>query len=865
MSSSTPAPTPTLLQDYQEPCYLIQETYLDIQLFKEHTLVLGILRIQQEDTQQDLILNGCNLELLEISINEKILEPKFYQKQEQQLIIKKEALKNQFILKTRCKIFPQNNKALEGLYKSEGMFCTQNEPEGFRNITYFIDRPDIMSIFTTRLEACKEKYPLLLSNGNKTDFGECENNRHYTVWHDPFKKPSYLFAMVAGNLACTRDNYTTSINNKKITLEIYVDKGNEHRTQYALDSLKRAMLWDEEKFGLEYDLDTYMIVAVNDFNMGAMENKGLNIFNSACVLANEKTSTDSDFINIESIIAHEYFHNWTGNRVTCRDWFQLTLKEGLTVFRDQEFTADFHSRSMARLQDFTYMQSVQFVEDAGTMAHPIKPKSYMQINNFYTATVYRKGAEVIRMYESLIGKELFYNKVHQYCQKFDGQAITTEDFLNTILENTNIDKEHFSKWYDWAKTPELHIQIEQNLEEKNLSLTIKQSCKKTKNEIGEKVFLLPINIEFFTKTGKKIPLEEKTLILDKKKQTWRFENINEPISPSLLRNFSAPVKLNYQYSLEQMITLVKYDDDAFSRYNASQELFIKEINTLLETKGKALSSHIEQLFGFLLTEQKNKGLISKLLTLPDLESFALKNENYNFTEISKVKEFICYKIAQKHENLLLEIYRQNQEEKFSISQESMEKRQLKNTCLTYLMKLEKNQYYQLALQQFEQASTMEDKLCALRCLSQTTAPQKKIVIQKFYNEFKEDKVTINKWLAVQSGSKYSNIKTIQELMNNPCFQITNPNNIWAVIRVFFKNLLIFHGEDFDNNYQFLCKVIGKIDSFNPHVAARLIYAFQHYPYLDKKKQNSIEKQLKKLGLHIQSKDCKELIKNILTK
>ena len=567
------------LKDYTGPTHLIPKIDLKITLsFETATVISTFTVIKNNSTQEPLILNGENLELLDISLNNSPLTESQYSLTDTHLTILLTEEKN--TLKITTKIHPDKNLALEGIYKSDNIICSQNEPEGFRRITYFIDRPDVMSEFTTTLTGNKTTFPILLSNGNLVDKGDNSDGTHFTKWHDPFPKPAYLFAVVAGDLGKISDSFTTQ-SGKTIPLEIYTDKGNEERCWHAMESLKKSMKWDEDVYGLEYDLDIFMIVAVDAFNMGAMENKGLNIFNAAYILADPKTATDGDYKNIEAVVAHEYFHNWTGNRVTCRDWFQLTLKEGLTVFRDQEFSSDMNSRTVERIQNVRRLREAQFVEDAGPMAHPIRPESYDKINNFYTATVYEKGSEIIRMIHTLIGAENFRKGIDIYFENFDGQAVTTEDFLWSMSEASGYNFSEFKNWYNQAGTPHCSVTSSFDETKKTYTLTFEQSCRKTPETAEKKPFHFPIKLGLLNKEGHTI--QERTVVLSETQHTETFSNISEEPLPSLLRDFSAPVTLEYPYSNDDLTFLATHDSDPFNQYEAMYRLSKNVLDSMIHT------------------------------------------------------------------------------------------------------------------------------------------------------------------------------------------------------------------------------------------------------------------------------------------
>ncbi|MGZ3634171.1 MAG: aminopeptidase N, partial [Parachlamydiaceae bacterium] len=588
-------PKPVLLKNYTPPNYLIKKVHLCFDLEDEKTLVtskMDFIRNPESTSNFSLVLNGEELKLHSIKLDGRLLSDAEYDVDEKILTIHNPP--QAFTLQIENEINPKKNTALEGLYKSGGIFCTQNEPEGFRRITYFLDRSDVMAKYTTKIMADQKRYPILLSNGNEIGRGSLDNGRHWVEWQDPFAKPSYLFALVAGDLGLVSDTFTT-MSGRKIDLRIYCDKGNEGKCAHAMQSLIKAMRWDEEVFGLEYDLDIYMIVAVDAFNMGAMENKGLNIFNTSCVLGDPSTATDANYARIETVIAHEYFHNWTGNRVTCRDWFQLTLKEGLTVFRDQEFSSDMQSRAVKRIEDVMTLRGRQFAEDAGPTAHPIKPKSYLEVNNFYTATVYNKGAEVIRMIQTLIGKEVFCRGITKYFELYDGQAVTTEDFIYAMEQVSGRNFTQFRRWYSQAGTPIVEIDSQYDANKKTLSLCVKQRCEPTADNSEKEPFHFPLALGLLGKDGHDLPLQiagkrlsQSLIEIAQPEETFVFENVEELPVLSINRNFAAPIKIEMDVSKSDLLFLMAHDSDPFNRWEAGQKLakgvMLAMVNDLSEGK-----------------------------------------------------------------------------------------------------------------------------------------------------------------------------------------------------------------------------------------------------------------------------------------
>ncbi|HAO98232.1 MAG TPA: aminopeptidase N, partial [Gammaproteobacteria bacterium] len=690
---NTVEPQAIYRKDYQPSAYLIRTTELSFDLSEDETLVSSKVHYYQNPNlasqERRLFLNGVNLELISISIDG--VQPN-YQLVDEGLEISD--LADEFTLEITTRIHPEKNTSLNGLYQSSGNFCTQCEAHGFRQITYYLDRPDVLSVFTTHIKADHKRYPILLSNGNLISSKPGE-----VTWHDPSLKPCYLFALVAGDFAVLEDTYTT-ISGKEVALKIYVESHNIDKTQFAMDSLKRSFAWDEQRFGLEYDLDIYMIVAVDDFNMGAMENKGLNIFNSTYVLANPDTATDKDFINVEAVIGHEYFHNWTGNRVTCQDWFQLSLKEGLTVFRDQEFTSDLHSRSIKRIEDVNGLRTFQFAEDAGPMKHPVRPESYIEMNNFYTYTVYEKGAEVIRMIHTLLGETGFQSGMKLYFERHDGQAVTIDDFVAAMSDANDFDFKPFMAWYSQPGTPEVEVNTEYDAQQKTYKATFKQEGKHT--------YYLPIRYGLMNQRGEEI--EQGILVLDQNQKTFEFKDIQNEPTPSWLRGFSAPIKLTSNLNTEQKIFLCEHDTDAFSRWDNAQALWSSLILNPEQIDEGALFSAFENI----LTKETDNALISELLTLPSERLIHLQMDEINIIEAKQKREAVIDKIVQRFKPVLLSIYnRLNTADVFELTPGAVGNRSLKNTCLSYLVKAGE---FDLAYHQFESANCMSDRLAAFNAL-----------------------------------------------------------------------------------------------------------------------------------------------------
>lgn len=866
-------PKAIYLKDYQQPDYLINKVNLRFELFSDKTLAHAELHMQANKAtvaNSALELDGEQLKLIELKVDGKELSEQEYSINSEYLIIQK--LPAQFILSTIVEIDPAQNTALEGLYLSSGNYCTQCEAEGFRKITYYLDRPDVMAVFSVRIEADQETIPVLLSNGNRVSEGQLADGRHFAEWHDPFPKPSYLFALVAGDLSCCRDKFITA-SGRNVSLEIYTEAHNADKCGHAIASLKKAMQWDEQTYGLEYDLDAYMIVAVDDFNMGAMENKGLNVFNSKCVLASSETSTDADHMSIEAVIAHEYFHNWTGNRVTCRDWFQLSLKEGLTVFRDQEFTSDVTSRAVKRIQDVRYLRTHQFVEDSSPMTHPIRPALYVEINNFYTLTVYEKGAEVVRMYQTLFGKEGFKKGLQRYFDKHDGQAVTTDDFAAAMAEANNFELGNFLNWYSQSGTPTLNVTSEWKQAQQEYILTFEQEIPSNRMQPQPLPYLIPVKTCLLDSTGQVIPLDVQgvrnasdgsiTLHVAEMSQQFVFSDITENPTPSFLQNFSAPVKLNYDYSADDYVYLMANDTDTFNRWDASQRfatewLLDAIIAIKTDTALPDSSRFIDALEVILRDKHLDAAFKAEMMVLPQESYLADFMEPIDVDAIFAARTQLQKNIAISLEKLLLETYRQNcVDGTYQYNADDMGKRRLASICLLYLNMLEQDQYIELTKTRFESAINMTDSMAALEAVNNSELPFRKEALEMFGNHWKDDALVMDKWFSLQARSRKADVlTTIKELLNHPCFSIKNPNKVRALIGVFaMLNPTAFHNKD-GSGYQFLADKIIELNAINPQVASRLVK-----PLIDWKKHDVGRQRLMKESL-LRIKAVPELSKDV---
>ncbi len=825
-----PQPQVIYRQDYQPSAYLIHTTELSFELFDDQTLVSSKVYYYQNpklnNKSNSLLLNGVNLELLSITIDD--IEPE-YQLLDEGLQLSE--LADEFYLEITTRIHPENNTSLNGLYKSSGNFCSQCEAHGFRQITYYLDRPDVLSIFTTHIKADAKHYPVLLSNGNLTHVEPGE-----VTWSDPHPKPCYLFALVAGNFAVLEDVYTTQ-SGTDVALKIYVEAHNINKTQFAMDSLKRAFIWDEQRFGLEYDLDIYMIVAVDDFNMGAMENKGLNIFNSTYVLANPKTATDADFINVEAVIGHEYFHNWTGNRVTCQDWFQLSLKEGLTVFRDQEFTSDLHSRSIKRIEDVNRLRSTQFAEDVGPSAHPVRPESYIEMNNFYTATVYEKGAEVIRMMHTLLGEAGFQKGIKLYFQRHDAQAVTIDDFMSAMSDANEFNFSKFMLWYSQLGTPKISIKNIDN------QLTITQQDSR----------LMPIKYGVLDNHGSEI--ESGVLVIAEKQQNFDFSHLPQNCTFSWLRDFSAPIQLDVELSTQQKILLCEHDTDSFNRWDSIQGLWLSLILNPNADDESALFDALDRI----LQSGVDDALLSAMLSLPSERLLHQQVNQINVLEIRAQREAFVDKIIQRFQPLLFTLYTQrNTAEIYQLSAKSIGKRTLKNMCLYYLTK---GGEFELAYVQFCTANCMSDYLAAFHALLSVDNEYQPVAIQTLFDDYQNDVQVMDKWFSAQALAHSSGVDDIKQLMAHSLFSFNNPNRLRSVVGSFTQNFVNFHNRQ---GYQLLTEVIFKLNNSNPQIGARLVSIYNHWrrftPELKALQKQQLEAILASKNL---SNDIFEIVKAAL--
>lgn len=863
----TDVPKIIKLNEYQKPDYVVETIDLVVHLDDTKTLIQSKMKMRKNTTEPaPLILNGEELKLISLKLNgEDVIDFK-YSSETNTLTIPR--VPEVFTLEIENEINPEANKTLDGLYKSGTIFCTQNEPEGFRRITFYVDRPDNMAKFTTKIIADKKLYPILLCNGNPIAKGDLEGGKHFVTWEDPFKKPSYLYALVAGDLGFIKDTYKTK-SGRIVALEIYCDKGNEKKCFHAMESLKKSMKWDEERFGLEYDLDIYMIVAVDAFNMGAMENKGLNIFNSAYVLADQKSATDTNFYGIESVIGHEYFHNWTGNRITCRDWFQLTLKEGLTVFRDQEFSADMNSRSVERIQSVQALRAAQFAEDAGPTSHPIKPETYMEINNFYTATIYEKGAEVIRMIQTLLGIDGFRRGMDKYFELFDGQAVRTEDFIHAMsVANNNFDFTQFKNWYSQNGTPVLKSYSKYDESTKRFTLTLKQVLPANAPS-GAKFYHMPIKVGLVGSSG--ADLLEKVLELKAESQDFIFENIAEKPIASVNRGFSAPVKLQSDLSFDQKLFLMAHDSDSFNRFEAaqvvSQQLMLELLEQAKNKKPLSLNSKFIEAFGKILTDESIDEAFKALsMSLPSEGILHQEQTEIYYPETEEVRNFVLKTLAIAHQDKIERIYKSlNQGDAYKLDPKSMGQRDLKNKCLEMLSIIDGDKFKDYAFSQFKSASNMTDEFGALTTLVKSNSVYKDEALKYFYDKWKHETLVIQKWLTVQACSSHdSTYEMILKLENDEVYDRTIPNLVRALLGQFVANNKVQFNHPSGRGYKLIADRLLELDKLNPQVASRLASGFKDYKRipknLEEKMRPELERIIKTEGL---SKNVYEIVSKIL--
>ena len=859
------------LKDYQTPAYRILETDLHFDIAEPQTVVKSRLTVEPQRVGEPLVLDG-SAKLLSVKINGAAVD----------YVLEGETLtiagvpSERFTVEVETEILPAENKSLMGLYASGGNLFTQCEPEGFRKITFYIDRPDVMSKFTTTIVADKKRYPVLLSNGNKIDGGEFSDDRHWVKWEDPFAKPSYLFALVAGDLAVTEDYFTT-MSGRNVKIEFYTTEADKPKVGFAVESLKNAMKWDETRFGLEYDLDIFMVVAVGDFNMGAMENKGLNIFNTKFVLADSRTATDTDFEGIESVVGHEYFHNWTGNRVTCRDWFQLSLKEGLTVFRDQEFSGDRASRAVRRIENIRLLRQHQFPEDAGPTAHPVRPASYEEMNNFYTMTVYEKGAEVVRMYHTLLGEEGFQKGMKLYFQRHDGQAVTCDDFRAAMADANGINLDQFALWYSQAGTPVL--EAEGRLKNNVFELTVKQTVPPTPDMADKQPMMIPVKIGLLNRNGEAVAFDyqgkratEAVLLLTEAEQTFLLEGVTEVVVPSLLRGFSAPVHLNYPYSDDDLLLLLAHDSDAFTRWEAAQTLYRRAVaaNLAALSDGVELPKHekllaaVEKVISDDLLDNAFKAL---LLGVPSEAELWDGAENIDPLRYHQAREALLDTLAAHFLSKWHELNRQaakQENQSYEYSPEAAGWRTLRNVCRAFVLRADPAHIETVAEKYSEMAQNMTHEWSILSAVNGNESDTRNRLLAQFADKFSDDALVMDKYFALVGSSRRSDtLQQVQTALQHPKFSLENPNKARSLIGSFSRNVPHFHAQD-GSGYRFIADKVIEIDRFNPQVAARLVQAFNLCNKLEPHRKNLVKQELQRIqaqeGL---SKDVGEIVGKIL--
>lgn len=851
-------------KDYTPPDYLVDTIELRFELGEETTTVHSRMALRKNPAAapgtRPLSLDGHRMVLVEVALDGNPLPADRFTVDAEGLTIPE--VPPTFLLEVTTEIRPQDNTYLEGLYRSGGMFCSQCEAEGFRAITYFPDRPDVLAVYTVTIVADQKRYPVLLANGNPVEHGDLGNGRHYAIWHDPFPKPCYLFALVAGDLACHEGSFTTC-SGREVTLRIFVEEKNRDKSDHALRSLQKAMKWDEETFGREYDLDLFMIVAVDDFNMGAMENKGLNIFNSRYVLATPATATDDDFNAIEAVVGHEYFHNWSGNRVTCRDWFQLSLKEGLTIYRDQEFSADMESRGVKRINDVRLLRTHQFAEDAGPMAHPVRPDSYMEINNFYTVTVYNKGAEVIRMIHTLLGSERFRRGMDLYFARHDGQAATVEDFVRVMEEAGERDLAQFRRWYEQAGTPLLEIGGSYDPTAGTFTLKVKQSCPPTLGQPDKQPFHIPLALGLLGQDGRELPCtlagesgtvsSNRVLELRNVEETYVFTGLGEKPAPALLRGFSAPVRLTYPWRNEDLALLMAHEQEPFCRWEAGQQLAVQLLLDLVADLQAGKAARLDPGFvaafhASLVSGERDRAFLAEALTLPSEAYLAELMPVADPSAIHRARQYVRRGLAEQLRSELLAVREQcHGTAPYAVGDGRSGDRRLANLCLGYLMTLEEPQIIASCLDQFRQADNMTDVMGALVPLASCECPERRIALDEFYAKWRDDRQVVDKWFAVQASSSLPDaLAEVTRLLDHPAFELTNPNRFRSLIGVFSQaNPVNFHAPD-GASYRFFGEQMLRLIPVNPQVAARLLAPLTRWRRFDPARQALMLEQLRRI-------------------
>jgi aminopeptidase N len=859
-----PVPTTIFLKDYTPPAYLVRTVELDVAIYDDHAEVRARLAVQRNAAARDsgapLVLDCDELGLVSVSLDGRTLAVPAYALDGAHLTIP--GVPDAFLLETVARIEPRRNTKLMGLYASKDGLFTQCEAEGFRRITFFPDRPDVMARYTTTIRADKARFPVLLSNGNLVASGDEPGGRHWAKWEDPFPKPSYLFALVAAKLDLLEDTFVTR-SGKRARLAIYVEPGKLDQCGFAMQALKKSMKWDEDTFGLELDLDRYTVVAVGDFNMGAMENKGLNIFNTKYVLARPDIATDTDFLNIDRVVAHEYFHNWTGNRVTCRDWFQLSLKEGLTVFRDQEFGADTYSRPVTRIQEVRGLRAAQFPEDAGPMAHPVRPQSYMEISNFYTATVYEKGAEVVRMIHTLLGPAGFRRGMDLYFRRHDGQAVTTDDFVAAMADANGADLAQFKRWYDQAGTPTLDVTADHDAAAGHYALTVKQSVPPTPGQPEKLPMHIPLALGLVGPDGRELPLRlqgepvaagtDRVLQLRSAEERFVFVDVPQRPVASLLRRFSAPVNLRFDYAEVDLVHLMAHDSDEVNRWEAGQRLalaiLLRGIDALRSGREVDVPRAYVDAVGRLLADgARDPAFTAEALVLPSEPYVAEQLEVVDPDAIHAARNALRRTVAQALRAELGMAYHSFEVTgPYSPDAQSAGRRALRNMALGYLMELGDPESEALCTAQFDRADNMTDRMAALAALANSDAGAREGALERFYGAWKHEPLVVDKWLAVQATSRRADtLARTKALLAHEAFDIRNPNKVYALIRSFCANHVRFHAAD-GGGYAFAAERVMELDPLNPQIAARLARAFDRWRKFDVARQAHARAALERIG------------------
>ncbi|MFZ3230332.1 MAG: aminopeptidase N [Pseudobdellovibrio sp.] len=865
------------LKDYTSPAYSIEQLHLYFNLHETKTIVASTIKIKKIKNEP-LVLNGENLKIISIELNGANFSD--YVLTAHSLTILNKLLSESFELKIQVELNPEENKSCEGLYLSKGIFCTQCEAESFRKITYMLDRPDVMTKYTVEIEADKTKYPLLLSNGDRISTRDLPNNRHHALWSDPFKKPSYLFALVAGDMGVVGSTYITK-SGKEVKLEVFASHGKEERCKHALVSLEKAMKWDEVRFGLEYDLNQYMIVAIDDFNMGAMENKGLNVFNSRLVLADVESATDEDFESIESVVGHEYFHNWTGNRVTCRNWFELSLKEGLTVFRDQEFSADLNSRPVQRIKDVNSLRTRQFVEDAGPNAHAVRPSSCLAVDNFYTATIYEKGAEIIRMMQTLVGRKGFRKGMDEYFRRHDGQAVTINEFVAAISEQNNTDLSQFKNWYSQAGTPEVFVTESFDAAKKEYSLSLEQKCALTLSEqidqkngtFQKQPFHIPLLVGLIDAKGEELKItsedviwnsdEKPVLHLKQQQQNFVFKNLETKPVLSLNREFSAPVNIRWTVPNAELIHLIKFDSDEFNKYEISQKIVLTEMKRLIAKIRKSENAEVNidivhSIGSVLINPNLDSAFKALMLSLTSDATLALEEDIIDSNLFEKARSIIRNSIVKHYAAVMIETYKKLQSSNLASD------RSLKNKVLAYLFKGQYAGSVGLVTKQYDNSKNMTDTIYALNLLCETKSAEREIYLEKFFKRWSNDSVVFNKWLIAQAGSPAEDtFDKMKSIAQQNYFDGKNPNSIYSFHGVFGKNYCAFNSNS-GQTYAWFCDEIIKIDKWNPQVAARLCSSFNFVKKLPQQQKEHALIEIQRVLNHTDlSNNSRELLEKCI--